>query len=146
LFAHWPVAPSLLRPLVPAGLELDTFDGSAWIGVVPFGMARVRPRFVPPVPLLSRFLELNVRTYVTAGGKGGVWFFSLDANSRLAVRGARWSYHLPYYDARMTLVRRDDGQRIEFASARNHRGAPPATFDAAYQPTGPVRQGDKDDL
>src|SRR5262245_20685303 len=89
LFAHWPVKVESLRPLVPSELAIDTFDGQAWLGVVPFRMTAVRPRICPSLPGLSAFLELNVRTYVTAEGKPGVWFFSLDAASRLAVRAAR---------------------------------------------------------
>src|SRR5918992_4461493 len=101
LFMHWPVRADFLRPLVPPALKLDTFDGSAWVGVVPFRMTGVRPRFVPPVPGMSAFPELNVRTYVTPAAtkeKPGVWFFSLDATNPLAVRAARWTYHLPYFD------------------------------------------------
>jgi uncharacterized protein len=96
LFAHWPVKPDVLQPLVPGGLRLDTFDGWAWLGVVPFRMEGVRPRYVPERPFAFAFPELNVRTYVTAAGRSGVWFFSLDATSRLAVRAARWWYGLPY--------------------------------------------------
>src|SRR5262245_39187164 len=79
LFAHWPVPVEVLRGLVPGGLELDTFERQAWIGIVPFRMSGVRLRAMPAVPRLSAFPELNVRTYVKAGGKAGVWFFSLDA-------------------------------------------------------------------
>jgi uncharacterized protein YqjF (DUF2071 family) len=85
LFLHWPVRPELIRPLIPRGLELDTFDGSAWLGVVPFRMTGVRLRCIPQFAGMA-FPEINVRTYVKAGGKSGVWFFSLDATSRLAVR------------------------------------------------------------
>jgi uncharacterized protein YqjF (DUF2071 family) len=137
LFMHWPVPVAQLRPLIPPRLEIDTYEGQAWIGVVPFDMTGVRPRFVPALPYLSRTAELNVRTYVTAGGKPGVWFFSLDAANPLAVRAARRGFHLPYFDARMS-VRRERG-RVEYASTRTHRDAPPAEFAAAYWPTGPVR-------
>ena len=85
LFAHWPIPAEVLRPLIPPCFDLDTFDGSAWIGVVPFGMRDVRWRFLPPVPFTHTFLELNVRTYVTAEGKAGVYFFSLDAANLLAL-------------------------------------------------------------
>src|SRR5262245_22303344 len=78
-FLHWPVPAELLRPLIPAPLALDTFEGTAWLGVVPFLMSGVRPRFLPALPWFSRFRELNLRTYVTHGRKAGVWFFSLDA-------------------------------------------------------------------
>lgn len=144
LFMHWPVRRELLGPLIPAGLELDTFEGDAWIGVVPFGMSRVRARLLPPIPWISKFLELNVRTYVTCRGQPGVWFFSLDAASRLAVRAARRTFHLPYFDARMSM-RRENG-KIRYESARTHRGAPPAAFSATYGPTGPVRFAGKGSL
>lgn len=136
LFMHWPVAPSALRPFLPPALELETFAGAAWLGVVPFRMTGVRLRFTPALPGLAAFPELNVRTYVTAGGKPGVWFFSLDAAKPLAVEAARLGYHLPYQHARMhcdTL-----GTTIEYCSERCHSGAPPARFHARYWPTGPV--------
>src|SRR5258705_4235621 len=85
LFAHWAVAPQVLRKLVPAKLELDTFEGQAWMGVVPFTMSGVRLRGTPTLPWLSMFPELNVRTYVTAEGRPGVLFFSLDAGNLVAV-------------------------------------------------------------
>src|SRR5262245_23161746 len=102
LFLHWPIAAAELRPRIPAPLAIDEHSGSAWIGVVPFRMTNVRPRGVPGLPWLSAFPELNVRTYVTHGGKPGVWFFSLDAAQRLAVIAARRRFHLPYFHARMT--------------------------------------------
>src|SRR5688500_15722341 len=103
LFAHWPVPPEQIRPLLPPSVTLDTFDGQAWVGVVPFDIPNIRPRFLPPIPTMAHFLELNVRTYVTRDGKPGVWFFSLDAASRLAVEGARLAFHLPYFNAQMSL-------------------------------------------
>src|SRR5918998_4467566 len=134
LFMHWPVRADSLRPLVPPALKLDTFDGNAWLGVVPFRMTGVRPRFVPPVPALSNFPEINLRTYVTAGGIPGIWFFSLDAHNPVAVRLARATFHLPYFDARMSCRPSDDG--LLYRSARTHRGAPPAEFAARYEPSG----------
>src|ERR687884_1895925 len=101
LFMHWPIGADALRPLVPPSLGIDTFDGSAWLGVVPFDMTGVRPHFSPAVPGLSTFPEINLRTYVTAEGRSGIWFFSLDAHSRVAVRLARATLHLPYFDAQM---------------------------------------------
>lgn len=138
LFMHWPVPAASLRPLIPVGLELETFDGSAWVGVVPFRMSGIRHRLLPPVPGTAAFPELNVRTYVTIGGKPGVWFFSLDAANRLAVRAARWAFNLPYYDATMSCTREATGGRVSYGSTRTHGGAPPATFAARYQPTGPA--------
>src|SRR5690606_26883882 len=101
LFAHWPISVDALRSLIPPDLSIDTFDGQAWLGVVPFEMRNVHFRAVPPMPLLSAFAELNVRTYVTHNGKPGVWFFSLDAANFPAVQFARRGYHLPYFMATM---------------------------------------------
>ena len=123
LFMHWPVQPAVLRPLIPPPLQIDTFDGAAWIGVVPFHITGFRPHYVPALPWVSAFPELNVRTYVTLEGKPGIWFFSLDAANPLAVRGARVAFHLPYYDARMVFARDNSG--VRYASRRTHRGAPP---------------------
>jgi uncharacterized protein len=134
LFSHWPVDAALLRPLIPTALQIDTYNGQAWIGVVPFHMTGVRPRFVPPLPGLSAFAEINVRTYVTAENKPGVWFFSLDAANRVAVRGARWSYRLPYFFARMAVQPNDGG--IVYQSTRCRGGA--AHFSATYGPKGEV--------
>ena len=106
-FLHWPVRPARLREHLPAGLELDTFDGSAWLGVVPFRISGVRPRRMPALPGISAFPEINLRTYVRAEDKPGVWFFSLDVTSRLAVAIARAWFHLPYHRARVSCVERD---------------------------------------
>lgn len=138
LFMHWPISPSLLAGLLPPGLTLDTFDGAAWLSIVPFRMAGVTPRFVPPLPWISAFPELNVRTYVTAEGKPGVWFFSLDAANPLAVEAARDVFHLRYYNAAMSCTPQGDG--IAYASRRTHRHASPAEFRARYRPTGPERE------
>jgi uncharacterized protein YqjF (DUF2071 family) len=132
LFLHWPVRPELIRPLIPKTVELDTFDGWCWIGVVPFHMSGVRPRYVP-IPFA--FPELNVRTYVKTPGRTGVWFFSLDASNWLAVRAARW-LGLPYYDARMTV--QPEGEAVEYESLRVHKNAPGAELRASYRPSGPV--------
>jgi uncharacterized protein YqjF (DUF2071 family) len=134
LFAHWPLPVAALRPLVPRTLELDTFDGSAWLGIVPFRMSGVRLRGLPAIPGTSAFPELNVRTYVTAKEMPGVWFFSLDAASRIAVRAARAWFHLAYFDARMES--RTTGAEVAYSSRRTHRGAPRAEFAARYRPTG----------
>jgi len=134
LFAHWPIPEAQLRPFVPRGLLIDTFAGQAWLGVVPFRMSRVRLRGTPPLPWLSAFPELNVRTYLTAGGKPGVWFFSLDAANALAVAIARAWFHLPYFRARMTSAR--DAEWILYRSRRTHRGALPGAFRGRYRPTG----------
>jgi uncharacterized protein len=132
LFMHWPVPAERLRPLIPSALSLDTFDGTAWLGVVPFRMTGVRPRFLPAVPWLSGFPELNLRTYVTGGDRPGIWFFSLDAHNPVAVRLARATFHLPYFDARMSYGK--EGDEVRYRSVRTHRGAEPAEFAASYRP------------
>ena len=134
LFAHWPVESALLRNLVPEALEIDAFAGQQWISVVPFTMSDVRLRGTPAVPWLSAFPELNVRTYVVANGKPGVWFFSLDAANRVAVQIARWWFHLPYFHARMSS--RAEGEWIEYSSRRDERHGTTAQFEASYCPAG----------
>ena len=134
LFMHWPVPEEVLRSLIPPALHLDTFGGRAWLGITPFRMSDVRPRFLPSVPPLSNFPELNVRTYVTAGGKPGIWFFSLDAANPVAVRLARATFHLPYFDAEMYC--RVVGDEVRYWSVRTRRGAPGAKFAARYRPVG----------
>jgi uncharacterized protein YqjF (DUF2071 family) len=136
LFAHWPVEAALLRPLLPPQLQIDTFEGCAWFAVVPFRMTGVRLRGTPSVPWLSAFPELNVRTYVTCGGKPGVWFFSLDAANPLAVAIARAWFHLPYFRSRMNCEEREGW--IHYASERTHRKAPAALLDCRYRPVGDV--------
>jgi uncharacterized protein YqjF (DUF2071 family)/soluble P-type ATPase len=137
MFMHWRVPAEALRPRIPAPLELETFDGSAWIAVVPFEMRGTRPRYAPGVRQVSDFPELNVRTYVTANDRPGVWFFSLDAANRLAVRVARRFFKLPYMDAEMAC-QADGVGGVRYVSHRTHRGEPPADFAARYRPTGPA--------
>jgi uncharacterized protein YqjF (DUF2071 family) len=134
LFAHWPLPTEAMRPLVPAQLTLDTFDGQCWVGVVPFHMSGIRRRGLPAMPGLSRFPELNVRTYVTYGAKAGVYFFSLDAANLPAVLAARAFYNLPYFHADMTT--QDRGGVIHYVS-RRYRAA--AEFRGRYHPTSEVR-------
>ena len=134
LFAHWPVPQEQLRPLVPSQLQLDTYEGQFWVAVAPFYMSGIRGRLMPPIPGASALPELNVRTYVTYGGKGGVFFFSLDAASRLAVWGARVFYKLPYYFANMS-VKASEGW-IQYSSART---GSPAGFRGRYRPTKPAQ-------
>ena len=131
LFMHWPVRPELLRGLIPRRLTIDTFEGNAWIGVVPFTTWGTRPTGLPPVPGLSAFHELNVRTYVYLDGVRGVWFLSLDAASCLAVWGARTFFHLPYFKARMAL-QQEAPETIVYSSRRTHPHAPPAHFGATW--------------
>jgi uncharacterized protein len=146
LFMHWAVDVARLRAYVPPGLVIDTFGGRAWLGVVPFTMTGIRHRLAPPIPGLSAFPELNVRTYVRAehDGRAGVWFFSLDAASRAAVSTARAVFGLAYMNARMSSRRA--GEWIEY---RSHRTGPHtslaygtnitrgAEFVARYRASGP---------
>jgi uncharacterized protein YqjF (DUF2071 family) len=136
LFAHWRVDPAMLRARVPAPFELDLFDSEAWLGIVPFHMTNVAPRGVPSLPWISAFPELNVRTYVRVGERPGIYFFSLDAGSTLAVQTARALLNLPYYAASMTVSAAPAGIRYE--SERS--GAPEAGLSAIYRPAGPVRR------
>jgi hypothetical protein len=136
LFAHWRVPVDVLRAHVPPGLEVDTYDGSAWVGVVPFRLTALRARGLLPLPRVSSFLELNVRTCVTAPGgeRPGVWFFSLDASSRLAVAAARRLYKLPYFHARMSATR--SGEWIDYECARIEAAA--RVFSGRHRPAGPA--------
>lgn len=132
LFAHWRVAPEDLQRLLPQPLEVDTFDGSAWIGVVPFRMCEIRGRLMP---FCIDFLELNVRTYVKYGARRGVYFFSLDADHYPSVWGARTFYGLPYHRAKMSYQNKNGV--IQYSSKRLGRGQP-AEFSARYEATGPA--------
>jgi uncharacterized protein YqjF (DUF2071 family) len=134
LFAHWPIPVEVMRPLVPAALPIDTFDGQAWLGVVPFRMSGIRLRGMPGLPRLSAFAELNVRTYTVIDGKPGVYFFSLDAASLVAVRTARRWYQLPYYLAAMRCEQR--GESIVYDSRRIDPAGVPAEFIGRYRPVG----------
>lgn len=136
LFMHWPVPVDALRAWIPEPLIVDTYDGWGWLGIVPFTMSGLHPRFIPPIPGLSAFPELNVRTYVTYEGKPGVWFFSLDAANPLAVRGARLLFQLPYYDAHMPVISQAD--MVVYGSVRTHPRMAPVRFSARYRPTGPA--------
>lgn len=160
LFAHWPVSAAAIRPLVPAGLTVQEFDGTSWIAVVPFRMAGVMRRPLPDMPWISAFPELNVRVYVEAEGKPGVFFFSLDATNPLVVAVARSFFHVPYRWARMALERK--GEWVEYWCERRGRGEreqggggaggkshvasevaaidgrPPVVFKGRYRPTSEV--------
>lgn len=137
LFAHWALPAEQVRPMVPRELELDLWQEQAYIAVTPFWMSGVRPRGAPAPPLLNRFPELNVRTYVKYQGIPGVYFFSLDAGSRFAVWGARTFYHLPYYFAAMSV--RSEGEKFSYSSKRLE-GPRPAEFHGRYWPVSPPRQ------
>ena len=144
LFAHWPITPELLRPLVPSLLPLDTFEGQAWVGIIPFRVSNARPRWFPQIPWLSQFPELNVRTYVTLNGIPGVYFFSLDVGNAIDVVLARLLFHLPYFHARMH--RQNVNGTIHYSSHRSHSHIPSADFVARYRPTGPIFSAQRDTL
>ncbi len=133
---HWPVKEASKRDHIPAGLDIDEWDGEAWVGIVPFRMDNIRPRCGPALPGTSAFAELNVRTYVTHRGHAGVWFVSLDAASRVAVRVARRAWHLSYFDARMRV--NYAGEDIAYSSVRTHRDSASAQLECRYRPLGPV--------
>jgi uncharacterized protein YqjF (DUF2071 family) len=141
LFAHWPLEAEYLRQFVPRMLELDLFEDNAWIAVTPFHMTGVRPRWTPPLPWLSAFPELNVRTYVVYQGTPGVFFFSLDAARLLAVWAARYGYLLPYFHAKMRVS--SEGDKITYSSRRLKM---PAEFRATYWPTSAIRRRQKGSL
>jgi uncharacterized protein len=140
LFAHWRAPAEELRALLPDGLDLDLYEGEAWIGVVPFRLSGLRARGLPPLPFVSSFLELNTRTYVTAGGKPGIWFFGLDASSELAVEAARLGYKLPYFRADIRAEWRDAS--LAFESRRRDSRGTPAAFEGRYRPIGDVLDAD----
>ena len=131
LFAHWPVSPSVLNRSVPAPLELDLWEGGGWVGVVPFRMDRIHPRGLFPLPRLSATPEINVRTYVSFGGKRGVYFFSLHASNPVAVKIARRFFRLPYFRANINV--RCQGETIDYESLGEG-----AEFRGSYRPSGEV--------
>lgn len=144
LFMHWAIDAELLRPLIPSALSIDTFDDKAWIGIVPFTMWGIRASFLPPIPGTSAFHELNVRTYVHYNGFPGVWFFSLDAESSLAVWGARTFYHLPYFSAEMSLAQ--EGKTINCSSKRIDKRGAPAEFQSSWIIGEPLPQSTPESL
>src|SRR5262245_45519055 len=135
LFAHWPVPAARLRAIVPSRLEIQEHGGTSWAGVVPFRMEGVMLRPLPDLPGVSAFPELNLRLYVELDGKPGVWFVSLDAANRLAVRAARRFFHLPYFDADMDA--REEAGHVVYRSVRRDAG-PRVAFRGSYVPTSDV--------
>lgn len=131
LFLHWPIPADILRKHIPSELELDLFDGHAWIGFVFFKAKGTRPRFMAPIPGLTSYLELNVRTYVTFNGRSGVYFFNLDANSKLAVFLAKIGNFLPYRLASMSLA--DSSGRYVSKSIQKHRHQEAELLDLSYE-------------
>lgn len=140
LFAHWPVAPNVLTQFVPQGLQIDTYHGSAWLGVVPFWMDRVKFRGIPSIPGTSRFPELNLRTYVRdpKTGTPGVLFLSLDAGNLPAVVFARTIYKLPYHWAEMHIEEQSEREFTYYSRRRLSRE--PVMFVARYRGLGPSRK------
>lgn len=136
LFAHWALPAEVVRAVVPRELPLDLWEGNAYVGVVPFVIRNLRPRGIPPVPVISHFAEINVRTYVTVGDKPGVYFFSLDAANVSAVLGARLFFGLPYFKANFRVE--SEGEAIRYESRRTVRPKP-AVFRATYRPVSEVR-------
>lgn len=136
LFLHWEVPPQELQALVPPELNIDTFEGKAYVGLIPFTLSGVRPVGVPPLPWVSSFHEINVRTYVHRNGRDpGVWFFSLDASSAIAVAAARAAYKLPYFHSHMEFAASQEAlPRIDFTSQRDDpTGAKPANARISYK-------------
>jgi uncharacterized protein YqjF (DUF2071 family) len=143
LFVHWPVPEERVRPLVPAALTLDRYEGQLWVTLIPFLIAESRPAWMPPA-LASVFLETNLRTYVRGpDGEPGIYFFSLEAASVIAVAGARLGFGLPYFLAAMSRHVADD--RIVYASRRRH--GPPAELAVTWtvgEPTGTAAPGGRE--
>jgi uncharacterized protein YqjF (DUF2071 family) len=139
LFAHWRVPIEALQRVVPDRLTIQTYEGSAWLGITPFAVRGLRLRGTPPLPWVSDFPEINVRTYVTVADKPGVYFLSLDADSWAAVRAARLTYRLPYFRSSidMDVDGEGDGRRVSFDSVRTSEDGPAAEFSARYGPAGP---------
>jgi uncharacterized protein len=133
LFLHWQVPAAALRPCLPEGLEIDTWEQAAWVSVVPFHMARIRPRWLPPVRAISDFPELNVRTYVHRDGKPGIYFLSIHAGNRAAVQMARWFSPLPYVYAPMECQRTSGRFRFQSFWPLPEKKEP--AFSAEYSPS-----------
>lgn len=142
LFAHWRVSKHHMASLIPQEFEVDTYDQSAWIGIVPFVMRKVRFAKTPYLPYISEFLELNVRTYIKYKGTPGVYFFSLDASNPLAVDGARITYSLPYFNARMRK-RQLDGWFF-YESLRDDKRGADCQLKVLYRPIGQNFDATKD--
>jgi uncharacterized protein YqjF (DUF2071 family) len=132
LFAHWPIPIKMIRNMVPSPLDIDLYEGTAWIGVVPFHMSNIRLRGLPTIPFTSKFPEINVRTYVTYDNKPGVYFFSLDAANLLAVIGARLSYKLPYFLSSISVEHKNE--TVYYESKRSSKSKLNYDFKGEYGP------------
>lgn len=139
LFAHWPLPAAAVAARLPPGITLDTWEGEAWLGIVPFRMPTVHIRGLPDITPLNRLTELNVRTYVRVGGIPGVYFFSLDADNPITVQVARSWYRLPYLNARFDCDFATGKGAVRYAMRRTDQRARPAVFDATYRPIGPAQ-------
>jgi len=139
LFAHWRVDAAELARLLPPEVPPETHDGTGWLGITPFRLTNLRLRGIPPLPRLSSFPELNVRTYATVDGKPGIWFFTLDAASQLAVEAAKRTYKLPYHRSRMSAERH--GSFVHYESSRAN-----AAFSARYRGEGDLFTAEEETL
>jgi uncharacterized protein YqjF (DUF2071 family) len=139
LFAHWRVDAAELARLLPPEVPPETHDGTGWLGITPFRLTNLRLRGIPPLPRLSSFPELNVRTYATVDGKPGIWFFTLDAASQLAVEAAKRTYKLPYHRSRMSAERH--GSFVRYESSRAN-----AAFSARYRGEGDLFTAEEETL
>lgn len=149
LFLHWEVNPDLIQATLPAGLNVDTFEGKTYLGIVPFFMRKVRPVGLPAIPWLSDFMECNLRTYVTGPEGPGVWFYSLDCNQPIAVEIARHFFHLPYFHAEMNSGATESG-KTEYSTKRLYKSGArrlEKTSQFRYRgkgTSGPAKSGDLD--
>jgi hypothetical protein len=142
LFLHWPFDEAVVRALIPPGLEVDTFEGKAWVGITPFRLTGLRFLSLPPIPTLDSFNEVNLRTYVVYNGMPGIWFFSLDASKILPALGSRLFFNLPYYDARIDYSM--SGGEFSFDMTRTV--GPPARFKARWRQGQRLRAPDLESL
>ncbi|MBW3624092.1 MAG: DUF2071 domain-containing protein, partial [Armatimonadetes bacterium] len=144
LFIHWPTHPGRIEPLLPDGLELETYDGSAWLSIVALDVANAHLRSVPAIPFASSFLQLNLRTCVRVEQKPGIYLFSADVSQPLVAAAARQLFFQPCYTA--TMSHRMDGELNLFSSTRNDSSGPPAEFAVSYGPISPVFQAEPETL
>ena len=143
LFAHWPVSVKKLRPLVPEPLKIQEYDGTSWVGIVPFRMEGVMLRPLPDLPWISAFPELNLRLYVEYEDKPGVWFLSLDATNPLAVWAAQKFFHLPYHTADIHINKTE--RQFHYHSQRKDSETP-VEFKAVYEPDSDTYQAEDGSL
>jgi uncharacterized protein YqjF (DUF2071 family) len=139
-FLHWAYEPATVQALLPPDLEVDTHDGSAWVGLTPFLMGDFRPPFLPALPFVSTFPETNLRTYVRGpDGKDGLWFLTLEASNLATVLGARIGYGVPYHWADMACER---GDRVRYRSRRRPARASAVGHDIAVVPGRALSEGE----